>query len=144
MYTMDQVHRIRELFFEQGNNLTEISEIVGCDWRTVRKYVDKEDFSPQPPKVITERESKLDRFKPEIDSWLESDRKSPRKQRHTTKRVFRRLSEEHSDFNVSYRLVAGYVAERKQALRLGKAEGFIPLIHRPAEAIGGGGRPLMR
>lgn len=134
MFTMDQVHRIRELFFEQGKNLTEISEIVGCDWRTVRKYVDKEDFSPQPPKVITERESKLDRYKPEIDSWLESDRKSPRKQRHTAKRVFRRLSEEHSDFNVSYRLVAGYVAERRQALRLGKAEGFIPLIHRPAEA----------
>lgn len=59
MYTMDQVHRIRELYFGQGKNLTEIAEIMGCDWRTVRKYVDKEDFSPEAPKAEARQPSKL-------------------------------------------------------------------------------------
>lgn len=45
---MDQIHRIRELFYEQGKNLNEIAIIMNCDWRTVRKYVDMEDFSSPP------------------------------------------------------------------------------------------------
>ena len=49
MTTMDQIHRIRELFYEQGKNLNEIAIIMNCDWRTVRKYVDMEDFSNPPP-----------------------------------------------------------------------------------------------
>ena len=49
MTTMDQIHRIRELFYEQGKNLNEIAIIMNCDWRTVRKYVDMEDFSSPPP-----------------------------------------------------------------------------------------------
>ena len=136
MYTMDQVHRIRELYFEQGKNLTEIAEIMGCDWRTVRKYVDKENFSPLPPQkqASTKRVSKLDPYKGDIDSWLEADRKAPRKQRHTAKRVFNRLEETYPHLDVSYRLVAEYVAQKKEQLNLKKAEGYIPLLHRPGEA----------
>lgn len=135
---MDQIHRVRELFYEQGKNLTEIAEIVGCDWRTVKKYVDQEDFSPPVPKTNTgeSHASKLDPYKPLIDSWLLEDKKAPRKQRHTAKKVHKRLVEEAPGFNASYRLVAAYVADKKKELRLnakGK-EGFIPLIHRPGEA----------
>ena len=49
MITMDQIHRIRNLFFRQGKNLAEIATILGVDWRTVRKYVDKEDFNERNP-----------------------------------------------------------------------------------------------
>ena len=49
MITMDQIHRIRYLFFRQGKNLAEIATILGVDWRTVRKYVDKEDFNDPIP-----------------------------------------------------------------------------------------------
>ena len=49
MTTMDQIHRIRELYYEQDKNLNEIAIIMGCDWRTVRKYVDMEDFNSPPP-----------------------------------------------------------------------------------------------
>ena len=84
MYTMDQVHCIRELYFEQGENLTETAEIVGCDWRTIRKYVDKEDFSLQVPKPEAKmHKSKLDAYKFQIDEWLMTDKKAPRKQRNT-------------------------------------------------------------
>ena len=135
---MDQIHRVRELFYEQGKNLTEIAEIVGCDWRTAKKYVDQEDFSPKKPSPdrCKTHSSKLDSYKQEIDSWLLEDMKAPRKQRHTARRVYNRLKGEVSGFNASYRLVAAYVADKKKELRLnakGK-EGFIPLIHRPGEA----------
>lgn len=111
MTTMDQIHRIRELYYEQDKNLNEIAIIMGCDWRTVRKYVDMEDFScpPPTPASVEVHESKLDPFKPLIDEWLLADKLAPRKQRHTAKRVFKRLKDEADGFNCSYRLVALYV-----------------------------------
>ena len=45
MFTMDQILLIRQLYYVQGKNLSEIAAVVGCDWRTARKYVDKEDFN---------------------------------------------------------------------------------------------------
>ena len=49
MTTMDQIHRIRTYYYEQGKNLSEIAALMNLDWRTVRKYVDMEDFNPAPP-----------------------------------------------------------------------------------------------
>ena len=136
MFTMDQIHRIRELYYGQEKTLKEIADIMNCDWRTVRKYVDKEDFNTSPPASASasKHESKLDPFKPMIDKWLTDDKKAPRKQRHTAKRVHRRLLKEAEGFDCSYRLVADYVKEKKEGLRLKKTEGYIPLIHHPGEA----------
>ena len=136
MLTMDQIHHIRQLYFEQDKNLTEIASETRLNWKTVKKYVDMEDFSSPPPKVGTEEvhSSKLDPFKPIIDKWLLEDRHAPRKQRHTSKRVFRRLKCEAEGFNCSYRLVAAYVAAQKAELKLRKQQGYIPLIHHPGEA----------
>lgn len=133
---MDQIHRIRELYYEQDKNLKEIAIIMNCDWRTVRKYVDMEDFNTPSPTPVSkeEHESKLDPFKLFIDEWLEADKLAPRKQRHTAKRIYRRLRDEAEGFNCSYRLVALYVAEKKEELRLKKTEGYIPLVHHPGEA----------
>ena len=133
---MDQIHRIRELFYTQEKSLKDIAIIMGCDWRTVRKYVDMEDFNSPPPAPELEEEhsSKLDPFKPLIDEWLQADKLAPRKQRHTAKRVYKRLKDEAENFNCSYRLVALYVRARKEELRLNKSNGYIPLEHRPGEA----------
>ena len=138
MYTMDQIHTIRDLYYNQGLNLTEVAKKMKCDWRTVRKYVDLEDFSP--PKPVPESEvihqSKLNEFKPLIDSWLikDADKKTPRKQRHTARRIHNRLKEEAPGYDCSYRLTAEYVSEKKKVLRLKKQENYLPLIHRPGEA----------
>ncbi len=136
MLTMDQIHRIREMFYEQDMNISQIASQTGFNWKTVKKYVDMDDFNSPPPASDSEKthESKLDPFKPLIDSWLEADKKAPRKQRHTAKRVFRRLQKEADGFNASYRLVALYVQARKTEWNLRKKEGYIPLQHRPGEA----------
>ena len=136
MTTMDQIHRIRMLYYEQGKTLTDIASIMHLDWRTVRKYVDMEDFNSSPPvpeKEVT-HESKLDPFKPLINEWLEADKKVPRKQRHTAKRIHKRLQKEADGYNCSYRLTADYVAAKKKELQLGQKTGYLPLIHSPGEA----------
>lgn len=134
MTTMDQIHRIRQLYYEQDKNLIETAAILNCDWRTVRKYVDMEDFNTSPPiPDEVSSESKLDPFKPLIDSWLCADKKAPRKQRHSAKRVHKRLQEEAKDYDCCYRLVATYVSMKKKELHLKHQIGYIPLEHAPGE-----------
>lgn len=74
--TMDQIHHIREMFYQQGKSISQIASETGLNRKTVSKYVDMEDFSiPAPlPKASEEPESKLNPFKPLINSWLEADK----------------------------------------------------------------------
>ena len=136
MYTMDQIHHIRQLYYEQGLSVTEVAKTVGCNWRTAQKYIDMEDFSPPVPVPQEEvtHESKLDPFKTLIDSWLADDKNAPRKQRHTALKIHKRLIDEAEGYDCSYRLTANYVKAKKRELNLGKQENYIPLIHRPGEA----------
>lgn len=94
------------------------------------------DFNLPEPAPASEQQfcPKLDSYKPLIEQWLADDKKAPRKQHHTAKRVFKRLQQEAEGFDCSYRLVAGYVSTRKKDLNLGRKEGYIPLIHHPGEA----------
>lgn len=91
---------------------------------------------PQPRKKPPPRPSKLDPFKPLIDEILRADLDAPRKQRHTVKRIFARLMDEHGMLNVSYPVVRAYVADRKPQIRIetGRelpATAFVPQSHRP-------------
>ncbi len=93
------------------------------------------DFNTPEPKVKDPENicPKLDNYKPLIDEWLAGDKKAPRKQRHTAKRVFHRLRKEAVGFDCSYKLVAQYVAYRKSQLHLDNRKGYLPLIHHPRE-----------
>ncbi|WP_037827303.1 IS21 family transposase, partial [Streptomyces sp. NRRL B-1347] len=64
---------------------------------------------------------------------------APPKQRHTVKRIFDRLVDEHGAVEVSYGMVRAYVYERRPEIQiaagLGVARAFVPQSHRPgAEA----------
>ena len=133
---MDQIHHIRALYYEQGYNISEIAKATERDWKTVAKYIDMADFNEPLPVPASEKQfcPKLEPYKALIDSWLEEDRNHPRKQRHTAKKVFKRLTKEVPGFDCSYRLVAEYVKYRKEALNLKRSEGFLPLEHHPGEA----------
>jgi transposase len=72
---------------------------------------------------------KLDGFTEIIDAWLEEDRGVPRKQRHTAKRVFERLRDEHG-FTGGYTIVKDYIREHERRGR----EMFVPLAHPPGHA----------
>jgi transposase len=136
MLTMDQIHDIRFRFYEKGENLSKIAEALKMDRKTVRKYIDMEDFNEPMPKPESEKQfcPKLDQFKSTIDEWLISDKNAPRKQRHTAKRIYQRLMNECEGFNCSYRLVTEYVSAKKKELALNRKDGFVPLVHYPGEA----------
>jgi len=70
-----------------------------------------------------------------IDQWLCEDKVTWNKQRHTAKRIFKRLQQEcKNDFNCSYRTVAGYVSLKKKEI-FGKLNAaYLPLEHIPGEA----------
>ena len=137
MTTMDQIHHIRELYYEQDRKISEIAAKTGLNRKTVTKYVDMTDFNPLAPKPAMQQQCcpKLNPYKPLIDQWLMDDKKAPRKQRHTAKRVHTRLTKETEGFDCSYRLVAEYVKEKKKQLNLeNKDKGKLPLIHYPGES----------
>jgi len=115
---MTEVHNLRKLYFEEGKSITEISKETGRDRKTVRVYLDKEDWNDVRRGSMTEVEfPKLDPFKADIDTWLTEDKKAKRKQRHTAQRIYDRLVKEHKgNFTCSYRTVAGYVAKRKKEI----------------------------
>ena len=68
--------------------------------------------------------SKLDPYKGVIDQILEEDQGVPKKQRHTAKRIYERLRDEHG-FPGKYTIVKDYVRERRRRTR----EMFVPLSH---------------
>lgn len=61
-----------------------------------------------------------------IDTILETDRKAPRKQRHTAHRIYVRLCKERPGWPVAESTVRQYVRERKAALGLAARETFVP------------------
>ena len=72
MLTMDQIHHIRALYYEQGYNISEIAEATGRDWKTVAKYIDMADFNEPLPIPASEKQfcPKLEPYKSIINSWL--------------------------------------------------------------------------
>jgi transposase len=72
---------------------------------------------------------KLDGFTGFIDAWLREDLSRNRKQRHTAKRVFERLRDEHG-FTGGYTIVKDYMREHERRRR----EMFVPLVHPPGHA----------
>jgi transposase len=73
-----------------------------------------------------------------IDAILEDDKLRPAKQRHTAKRIFERLKEEHG-FTGGYTIVKDYV----RSAELHSREMFIPLTHAPGEAQADFGEALV-
>jgi len=72
---------------------------------------------------------KLDAFTPVIDGILRDDKSRPKKQQHTSKRIFERLRDEHG-FTGGITIVKDYAAGRRQRTQ----EMFVPLVHPPGHA----------
>ena len=71
---MTEQHNLRKLYFEEGKSITEISKETGRDRKTVRVYLEKEDWNDVRRGSMTEVEfPKLDPFKADIDTWLTKD-----------------------------------------------------------------------
>ena len=102
----------------EGMSLREISNRTGHNFRTVKKYVDKENWNAEymPRK---QRTSLLDPLKPVIDEWLQEDIKKRRKDRRTATKIYNDLCNDavHNKLlNVKLQTVINYVSVRKKEL----------------------------
>jgi len=138
MLSMTQINLIRTLYYGQGKTISEISRETGFDRKTIRKFINKESFNEDLPESSSwkhpGRPSSLKPFKAIIDSWLLEDLQHKRKQRHTAKRIFERLCEEHKgEFDCCYKTVANYVSSKRKDISKSN-ECYVKLVHIPGEA----------
>jgi transposase len=122
----EQIRRERE---REGLSIRELARRHGVHRRAVRQAL----ASPLPPPRKSPEgrlAPKLGPFRPLIDEWLLADREAPRKQRHTAKRIWQRLVDEHG-VEVSERQVRRYVHRRRRELGVPVEEVFVPQVHDP-------------
>lgn len=124
---MDLYRKVR-LACADGMSQREAARRFGISRDSVKKML---SFSVPPGyrRGAPVKRPKLDGFTEIIDAWLEEDRGVPRKQRHTAKRVFDRLRDEHG-FTGGYTIVKDYIREHARRGR----EMFVPLAHAPGHA----------
>lgn len=105
----------------KGLTHTQIARELGVSRTTVVEYATR-DYSPVPPTGGTASRSLVaGEYARKADEWLEVDRRMPRKQRHTARRVHERLVEE-CGFEGSYSSVRRWVKRWRQRHR-GEAGG---------------------
>jgi transposase len=87
-----------------------------------------------PPRKRQERVlAKLGPVKEFIDGILDADRQAPRKQRHTARRIWRRLRQEHPQHPIAESTVRQYVRGRKREMGLAQREVFVPQSYAPGQ-----------
>ena len=94
MYTVELYARVRRAVYVEGKSERQVAREYGLARETVRKmmqYSAPPGYRRQQPA----KRPKLDPWVGVIDAILKEDRERPRKQRHTSKRIYQRLREEH-------------------------------------------------
>ena len=128
MKGVELYRQVRHSVRIEGLSRRETARRFGLDPRTVAKML---SFSV-PPGYRRSRppaRPKLDPFVGIIDHILEADKGRPVKQRHTSKRIFERLRDEHG-YAGGLTIVKDYVLGQRQRSR----EMFVPLRHDPGHA----------
>ena len=128
VYRVELYAAVRRAVYVEGVSEREASKRFGLARKTVHKmlgYAAPPGYQRKQPV----KRPKLDVFLGVIDQILEEDKQQIRKQRHTAKRIFERLKEEHS-YTGGYTVVKDYV--REQNLR--QKEMYVPLAHPPGDA----------
>src|ERR1700687_3568453 len=128
MKSVDLYGRVRYAVQIEGLSRREAGRRFGIDPRTVAKMM---AFSVPPGyrRGQAPARPKLDPFIGIIDRIVEEDKSGPAKQRHTSKRIFERLRDEHG-YTGGLTIVKDYVHER----RLRQREVFLPLGHQAGHA----------
>ena len=128
MYAVEVYAAVRQFVFVEGNSKRKAARVFGL----ARETVDKICAFSVPPGYRRARppeKRKLGAFLGVIDAILASDLMAPPKQRHTSKRIFERLRDEHG-FTGGYTVVKDYVRQARVRSR----ETFVPLAHPPGHA----------
>ena len=127
MVGVEEKERIRKAYFRNKRSKRWIAKNYHHSRPTVRKAL--EDASPPVYRRSKKPVSKvLGPFKPVITRWLEEDKTAPKKQRHTGKRIFDRLKEEHGYIGAQI-TVYKYLEKARPSLR----DVYVPIAYEPGK-----------
>jgi transposase len=128
MFGVELYGRVRRSVLVEGRSQREVAREFGISRKTIQKML-RYAVPPGYQRLQPVKRPKLGPWLGVIDAMLEDDRQRPVKQRHTAKRIFDRLREEHG-FGGGNTIVKDYV--RRATLR--GREMFVPLTHAAGEA----------
>jgi len=128
MYSVELYSRVRRACHVDGMSNSAAARLFGIDRKTVAKIL-KHSVPPGYRREGPPARPKLDPFVAIIDHVLAEDMSRIKKQRHTAKRIYERLRDEHG-FTGGITIVTDYVREKKRRTR----EVFVPLSHAPGHA----------
>jgi transposase len=114
--TVELFERIRREYEFGIGTIAGVARAFGVHRRLVREALGSARPTERPPKARARpRTGPVAAF---IDAILEADRRAPRKQRHTARRIWVRLGEELPGCPIAEPTVRQYVRERKRTLGL--------------------------
>lgn len=125
---MEQFEDIRR-DHRAGLSVRELARKHRVHRRAVRAAI--ADAVPPPRKVAVRQSPASGQWEPVVREWLTADLDAPRKQRHTARRVWHRLLEEHHA-QISESTVRGLVARLKREVGLTRLAVTVPQTHAPA------------
>jgi transposase len=128
MYSVDIYSRVRRACLKDGMSAREAARYFNKDRKTIAKML-RHALPPGYRRSEAPRRPTLDDYVGVIDEILRTDKALIKKQRHTAKRIFERLRDEHR-YAGSLTTVTYYVREQKRRTK----EVFVPLSHRPGHA----------
>lgn len=128
MYQVDLYAKVRRAVMVENVSERAAARQFGIDRKTVSKML-KHSVPPGYRRKEAPVSPKLGPFVGIIHQILMADRDVHKKQRHTAKRIFERLRDEHG-YPGGYTVVREYVAKE----RVRQKEVFIPLAHLPGRA----------
>ena len=128
MLTVNHFEIIRRKVLLDGHSQRDVAKELGHSRKTIAKALEH----PSPPGYRMGQARKcplMDRHRPVIEQWMESDKTAPPKQRHTAQRMFERLRDEHG-FTGTDGTVRRLVAQLKAKA---PKEAFMPLAFEAGE-----------
>ena len=128
MFAVEVYAAVRHFVMIERNSQRDAARVFGLSRETISKMC---RFSLPPGYTRTKpvAKPKLGTLVPVIDAILAADGAAPVKQRHTAKRIFERLRDEHG-YAGGYTVVKDHVRIARGRLR----ETFVPLAHPPGQA----------
>ncbi len=121
MFVVEVYAAVRQFVFIDGNSRREAARVFGLSRETITKMC-RFSLPPGYTRSKPVEKPKLGPLLPVVAAILDADRIAPVKQRHTAKRIFERLRDEHG--------YAGGYTVVKDHVRICRAQGqetFVPL-----------------
>ena len=126
MLTVHSYERIRHACVVEGKSIRQIGREYGHGYWTVHKALEQSE--PQPYQLSQAKDAPvLGAYKEQIEAMLVENERLPRKQRYTSRKIYRALRE--TGYQGAESTVRAYVSRRRKAVR--RSALYLPLVFDP-------------